>query len=64
MSAASYEEIEFEVVIEHQVVVGRVLLQLVAGVLQPDGDLLLVPYYAWAHRGVGEMKVWFKRNPQ
>ncbi|MFN8486311.1 MAG: glycoside hydrolase family 127 protein [Caldilineaceae bacterium] len=33
-------------------------------VQKPAGDLLLVPYYTWAHRGVGEMTVWFKRNQQ
>ena len=22
-----------------------------------------VPYYAWGHRGVGEMNVWFERVP-
>lgn len=26
------------------------------------GALTLVPYYAWAHRGVGEMAVWFQRG--
>lgn len=25
-----------------------------------DGDLTLIPYYAWNHRGKGEMEVWFK----
>jgi DUF1680 family protein len=25
---------------------------------QPSGDLLFIPYYAWSHRGVGEMAVW------
>jgi len=24
-------------------------------------ELTLVPYYAWSHRGVGEMAVWFER---
>jgi DUF1680 family protein len=28
---------------------------------QSDTDLLFIPYYAWAHRGVGEMTVWLKR---
>lgn len=28
-----------------------------------DVDVTLVPYYAWNHRGVGEMAVWFPRNP-
>ncbi len=25
-------------------------------------ELLLIPYYAWAHRGTGEMDVWLARN--
>ncbi len=25
---------------------------------QPAGDLTFIPYYAWAHRGVGEMTIW------
>ena len=25
-------------------------------------DLTLIPYYAWSHRGTGEMAVWLKRN--
>ena len=28
----------------------------------PDGQLILIPYYAWAHRGRGEMNVWFKKD--
>ncbi|CAN5568743.1 glycoside hydrolase family 127 protein [soil metagenome] len=28
---------------------------------QSENDLLFIPYYAWAHRGVGEMTVWLKR---
>jgi DUF1680 family protein len=28
----------------------------------PDGQLTLIPYYAWAHRGRGEMNVWFKKD--
>ena len=27
-------------------------------------DLLLIPYYAWAHRGKGEMDVWLARNDE
>ena len=23
-----------------------------------DGDLTLIPYYAWNHRGPGKMEVW------
>lgn len=30
-------------------------------VLRGEG-VMLVPYYAWGHRGVGEMNVWFKRG--
>lgn len=29
---------------------------------QPSGSITFVPYYAWAHRGVGEMAVWFTRG--
>ncbi len=29
---------------------------------QHDGTLTLLPYYAWAHRGIGEMAVWFDRT--
>lgn len=34
-------------------------------VTQPDintPELIAVPYYAWAHRGVGEMNVWLRRH--
>ena len=27
-----------------------------------QGPLTLIPYYAWAHRGRGEMNVWFKKD--
>ena len=27
-----------------------------------EGTLTLIPYYAWAHRGRGEMNVWFKKD--
>jgi hypothetical protein len=27
-----------------------------------ERDVLLIPYYAWAHRGPGEMAVWLKRK--
>jgi len=27
-------------------------------------ELLLIPYYAWAHRGTGEMDVWLARNDE
>jgi DUF1680 family protein len=26
------------------------------------GGLTLIPYYAWSHRGPGEMAVWLKRS--
>jgi DUF1680 family protein len=29
---------------------------------QRTGNLTLVPYYAWAHRGIGAMTVWFDRT--
>ena len=31
-------------------------------VQQATGDLTLIPYYAWAHRGIGEMAVWLQRD--
>ena len=27
-----------------------------------DGDLTLIPYYAWDHRGPGKMEVWLKER--
>ena len=32
---------------------------LLNGLCTIKGDLTLVPYYAWSHRGAGAMKVWF-----
>jgi len=29
-----------------------------------EHELLLIPYYAWAHRGKGEMDVWLARNDE
>jgi DUF1680 family protein len=29
-----------------------------------EHELLLIPYYAWAHRGTGEMDVWLARNTE
>ena len=29
-----------------------------------EHDLLLIPYYAWAHRGKGQMDVWLGRNTE
>ena len=38
---------------------------------QPDGSIVpgenrtfvAIPYYAWAHRGMGQMRVWMARTP-
>ena len=27
-----------------------------------DGELTLIPYYAWNHRGPGKMEVWLKER--
>ena len=36
---------------------------LLHGVTVITGDTLMaVPYYAWSHRGIGEMTVWFARE--
>ncbi len=29
---------------------------------QATGDMRFIPYYAWSHRGVGEMTVWLQRH--
>ena len=35
---------------------------LLQGIVKLQSDsLTLVPYYAWSHRGLGEMEVWFQR---
>jgi DUF1680 family protein len=35
---------------------------LLNGIVKLESDSLkLIPYYAWSHRGLGEMEVWFKR---
>jgi len=35
---------------------------LLQGIVKLESDSLkLIPYYAWSHRGLGEMEVWFKR---
>jgi len=31
-------------------------------VLKKEQDFVAIPYYAWAHRGAGEMAVWLARN--
>jgi len=36
------------------------ITELVASTDQ--GTLTLIPYYSWAHRGKGEMNVWFKKD--
>jgi DUF1680 family protein len=36
---------------------------LLGGVTRICGqDVTLIPYYAWSHRGLGEMNVWLKRS--
>ncbi len=32
--------------------------------VKADHKLVLIPYYAWAHRGKGEMDVWLGRNDE
>ncbi len=31
--------------------------------LKTEQDFMAIPYYAWAHRGTGEMAVWLARTP-
>jgi DUF1680 family protein len=38
------------------------LPDLLGGVEVIEGDAVAVPYYAWAHRGAGEMAVWIHRK--
>ncbi len=33
-------------------------------VVKTDHELVMIPYYAWAHRGKGEMDVWLARNDE
>lgn len=33
-------------------------------IIKTEHDLVLIPYYAWAHRGSGEMTVWLARNEE
>ncbi|MCA1760886.1 MAG: glycoside hydrolase family 127 protein, partial [Bacteroidales bacterium] len=36
---------------------------LLQGVVKLESDsLTLIPYYAWSHRGLGEMEVWFNKK--
>lgn len=40
-------------------------IQIISGTALKDGepkDFIAVPYYAWNHRGAGEMAVWFLRK--
>jgi len=32
--------------------------------VKAEHELFLIPYYAWAHRGTGEMDVWLARNDE
>jgi len=33
-----------------------------APITREEQDIMLIPYYAWAHRGKGQMTVWFART--
>jgi len=45
------------------VVLKKKALAAPAVVGAPAGrKVILIPYYAWANRGPGEMRVWFPRN--
>jgi DUF1680 family protein len=33
-----------------------------AATITKERDFLAVPYYAWANRGAGEMRVWFPKK--
>lgn len=36
---------------------------LLQGIVKLEADsLTLIPYYAWSHRGLGEMEVWFSKK--
>jgi len=35
---------------------------LAAGAGKSNQQINLIPYYAWAHRGLGEMAIWLKRE--
>jgi len=39
-------------------------MTVITGKADGGGTLTLIPYYAWAHRGPGEMAVWLPRRPQ
>jgi DUF1680 family protein len=37
---------------------------LPSGIKSSAAEVTLIPYYAWAHRGAGEMMVWIPENPE
>ncbi len=51
-----------------EVIKGKALAAKLDEETQPlakaEHELLLIPYYAWAHRGKGEMDVWLARNDE
>ena len=51
-----------------EVIMGKALAVTPGGENKPPvkaaHKLLLIPYYAWAHRGTGEMDVWLARNDE
>ena len=51
-----------------EVIKGKALAAKPGGENQPlakaDHELLMIPYYAWAHRGKGDMDVWLARNDE
>jgi hypothetical protein len=42
---------------------GVVVLEAATGARPDTPPVTLIPYYAWAHRGKGEMAVWLRRHP-
>ena len=50
-----------------EVITGKVLAmdpdEHKGGSSTKSADLVAIPYYAWANRGMGEMAVWLPRNP-
>jgi len=49
-----------------EVIKGKALVAKIGEAKKPleksEHELVLIPYYAWAHRGKGEMDVWLARN--
>ncbi len=51
---------------------GNVITGVVKGMFEDDDGAIIqqdevfraIPYYAWAHRGAGQMTVWFPDNPE